>query len=174
MAEVFPQLSRRPRRLRHNVSVRDLVQETQVTVDDFIYPLFVSEGEGTGEPVPSMPGVERHTIEGLVTECRAAAAVGIKAVALFPVTPTELKDDQGSEALNPDCLVLRAVKAVKAALPNLVVITDVALDPYTTTGHDGVLNAEAAMWTMMPRWRSLPRWRWCRLMPEWIGWRLRI
>lgn len=141
MAEVFPQLSRRPRRLRRNVSVRDLVQETQVTVDDFIYPLFVREGEGTGEPVPSMPGVERHTIEGLVTECRAAAAVGIKAVALFPVTPTELKDDQGSEALNPDCLVLRAVKAVKAALPNLVVITDVALDPYTTTGHDGVLNA---------------------------------
>ena len=141
MAEVFPQLSRRPRRLRRNVSVRDLVQETQVTVDDFIYPLFVREGEGTGEPVPSMPGVERHTIEGLVAECRAAAAVGIKAVALFPVTPTELKDDQGSEALNPDCLVLRAVKAVKAALPNLVVITDVALDPYTTTGHDGVLNA---------------------------------
>ena len=88
-----------------------------------------------------MPGVERHTIEGLVTECRAAVAVGIKAVALFPVTPTKLKDDQGSEALNPDCLVLRAVKAVKAAVPNLVVITDVALDPYTTTGHDGVLNA---------------------------------
>lgn len=141
MAEVFPQLSRRPRRLRRNISVRDLIQETQVTVDDFIYPLFVREGEGTGEPVPSMPGVERHTIEGLVTECRAAAAVGIKAVALFPVTPTELKDDQGSEALNPDCLVLRAVEAVKATLPNLVVITDVALDPYTTTGHDGVLNA---------------------------------
>jgi len=112
-----------------------------VTVDDFIYPLFVREGEGVGESVLSMPGVERHTIEGLVTECRAAVAAGIKAVALFPVTPTELKDDQGSEALNPDCLVLRAVKAVKAAVPNLVVITDVALDPYTTTGHDGVLNA---------------------------------
>jgi len=141
MAEVFPQLSRRPRRLRRNASVRDLVQETRVTVDDFIYPLFVREGEGAGESVPSMPGVERHTIEGLVTECRAAVAVDIKAVALFPVTPTELKDDQGSEALNPDCLVLRAVKAVKAAVPDLVVITDVALDPYTTTGHDGVLNA---------------------------------
>ena len=134
-------MSRRPRRLRRNASVRDLVQETRVTVDDFIYPLFVREGEGVGESVLSMPGVERHTIEGLVTECRAAVAAGIKAVALFPVTPTELKDDQGSEALNPDCLVLRAVKAVKAAVPNLVVITDVALDPYTTTGHDGVLNA---------------------------------
>ena len=141
MAEVFPQLSRRPRRLRRNASVRALVQETRVTVDDFIYPLFVREGEGAGEPVPSMPGVERHTIEGLVAECRAAAAVGIKAVALFPVTLVELKDERGTEALNPDCLVLRAVKAVKAAVPDLVVITDVALDPYTTTGHDGVLNA---------------------------------
>ena len=112
-----------------------------MTVDDFIYPLFVREGEGAGEPVPSMPGVERHTIEGLVAECRAAAALGIKAVALFPVTLVELKDERGTEALNPDCLVLRAVKAVKAAMPDLVVITDVALDPYTTTGHDGVLNA---------------------------------
>ena len=141
MAEVFPQLSRRPRRLRRNASVRALVQETRVTADDFIYPLFVREGEGAGEPVPSMPGVERHTIEGLVAECRAAAALGIKAVALFPVTLVELKDERGTEALNPDCLVLRAVKAVKAAVPDLVVITDVALDPYTTTGHDGVLNA---------------------------------
>ena len=141
MAEVFPRLSRRPRRLRRNASVRALVQETQVTVDDFIYPLFVREGEGAGEPVPSMPGVERHKIEGLVAECRAAAALGIKAVALFPVTPVELKDERGTEALNPDCLVLRAVKAVKAAVPDLVVITDVALDPYTNTGHDGVLNA---------------------------------
>ena len=141
MDEVFPQISRRPRRLRSNASVRALVQETQVTVDDFIYPLFVREGEGAGEPVPSMPGVERHTIEGLVAECRAAAALGIKAVALFPVTLVELKNERGTEALNPDCLVLRAVKAVKAALPDLVVITDVALDPYTTTGHDGVLNA---------------------------------
>ena len=141
MAEVFPQLSRRPRRLRRNASVRALVQETQVTVDDFIYPLFVREGEGAGQPVPSMPGVERHKIEGLVAECRAAAALGIKAVALFPVTLVELKDERGTEALNPDCLVLRAVKAVKAAVPDLLVITDVALDPYTTTGHDGVLNA---------------------------------
>ena len=141
MAEVFPQLSRRPRRLRRNASVRALVQETRVTADDFIYPLFVREGEGAGEPVPSMPGVERHTIESLVAECRSATAVGIKAVALFPVTPVELKDERGTEALNPDCLVLRAVKAVKAAVPDLVVITDVALDPYTTTGHDGVLNA---------------------------------
>lgn len=141
MAEDFPQIPRRPRRLRRHASVRALVQETRVTVEDFIYPLFVREGEGAGEPVPSMPGVERHTLNGLVAECRTAAALGIKAVALFPVTPADLKDARGTEALNPDCLVLRAVKAVKAAVPDLVVITDVALDPYTTTGHDGVLNA---------------------------------
>ncbi|MDG2214828.1 MAG: porphobilinogen synthase [Verrucomicrobiota bacterium] len=132
-------LSRRPRRLRRNVATRALLEEARVTVDDFIYPLFVKEGE-SAEDVPSMPGVKRYPIAGLVDECRGAQAVGIRAVALFPVTPPEQKDDQGTEALNADCLVLRAVRAVKAALPDLIVITDVALDPYTSHGHDGVLN----------------------------------
>ncbi len=132
-------LPRRPRRLRRNASIRALVQETRVTAEDFIYPLFVKEGSEP-EDVPSMPGVQRHPLDGLVEECRAAWAVGIRAVALFPVTPGELKDDQGNEALNADCLVLRAVRAVKEALPEMVVITDVALDPYTSHGHDGVLN----------------------------------
>jgi len=112
-----------------------------VTVNDFIYPLFVKEGEDA-EDVPSMPGVKRHSIAGLVNECRAAQAAGIKAVALFPVTPPEQKDEKGSEALNADCLLLRAVRAVKETLPELIVITDVALDPYTSHGHDGVLNDE--------------------------------
>ena len=134
-------LPRRPRRLRRNVATRALLEETRVTVDDFIYPLFVKEGE-SAEDVPSMPGVKRHSIEGLVDECRGAQAAGIRAVALFPVTPLEQKDDQGSEALNTDCLVLRAVRAVKDALPELIVITDVALDPYTSHGHDGVLNSD--------------------------------
>ena len=110
-------------------------------VEDLIYPLFVKEGEGEPEPVHSMPGVVRYTVKGLVAECREAAAAGIQAVALFPVTPPEKKDDAGSEALNPDCLVLRAVSEIKSACPDLVVITDVALDPYTLHGHDGVLNA---------------------------------
>jgi len=132
-------LPRRPRRLRRNASIRALVQETRVTAEDFIYPLFVREGEDA-ENVPSMPGVKRHSIAGLVNECRAAQAAGIRAVALFPVTPSEQKDEKGSEALNADCLVLRAVRAVKDALPELIVITDVALDPYTCHGHDGVLN----------------------------------
>ena len=91
-----------------------------------------------------MPGVKRHSIAGLVDECRAAQAAGIRAVALFPVTPPEQKDEKGSEALNADCLVLRAVRAVKDALPELIVITDVALDPYTSHGHDGVLNDDGA------------------------------
>ena len=110
-------------------------------VEDLIYPLFVKEGEGNPEPVQSMPGVVRHTVKGLVAECREAVAAGIQAVAMFPVTPPEKKDDAGSEALNPDCLVLRAVSEIKSACPDLVVITDVALDPYTLHGHDGVLNA---------------------------------
>ena len=133
---------RRPRRLRRNAATRALLQETHVTVDDLIWPLFVMEGDGASEAVPSMPGVFRHTIAGLLDECRTAAAAGIKAVALFPVTPVALKDEAGTEALNPDCLVLRAVRALKEALPELLVITDVALDPYSTHGHDGVLNAE--------------------------------
>ena len=120
-------LPRRPRRLRRNAATRALLEETRVRVDDFIYPLFVKEGEGA-EDVPSMPGVKRHSIDGLVDECRAAKAAGIKAVALFPVTPLDQKDDQGTEALNTDCLVLRAVRAVKDALPDLIVITDVAMD----------------------------------------------
>ena len=134
-------LPRRPRRLRRNAATRALLEETHVRVDDFICPLFVKEGEDV-EDVPSMPGVKRHSIAGLVNECRAAHTAGIRAVALFPVTPPEQKDEKGSEALNADCLVLRAVRAVKDALPELIVITDVALDPYTSHGHDGVLNDE--------------------------------
>jgi len=142
MGKDFPLFSRRPRRLRQNGGVRDLMQETCVPVNDFIYPLFVKE-DGDAEDVPSMPGVKRHPISGLLDECRAAYGAGIKAVALFPVTPPEKKDDTGSESLNPDCLVLRAVRAVKDVLPELIVITDVALDPYTSHGHDGVLNSDS-------------------------------
>ena len=141
MAEDFQDLTRRPRRLRRNAPTRAVLQETHVRVEDLIYPLFVKEGEGDPEPVHSMPGVVRHTVSGLVAECREAAASGIQAVALFPVTPPEKKDDAGSEALNTDGLVFRAVREIKSACPDLVLITDVALDPYTLHGHDGVLNA---------------------------------
>ncbi|MSU41193.1 MAG: porphobilinogen synthase [Pedosphaera sp.] len=131
----------RLRRLRRTASVRALVQQTRVGVDDLIYPLFVREGGGAAEPVASMPGVGRHSLEGLVAEARAAHELGIRAIAIFPVTPATKKDPRGREALNPKCLVLRAVRAVKKALPDLIVITDIALDPYTSHGHDGVLHA---------------------------------
>ena len=142
MGEKGHNILRRPRRLRRNMGIRALVQETHISAEDFIYPLFVMEGDGKPEAVSSMPGVNRHTIFGLMRECEEAFAAGIRAVALFPVVPIERKDEQGCEALNPDCLVLRAVRELKAALPELLVITDVALDPYTSTGHDGVLNEE--------------------------------
>ena len=141
MVEDSHSLPRRPRLLRRIAPTRALFQETHVRVEDLIYPLFVHELD-SAEPVESMPGVQRHTVGGLVDECREAASAGIRAVALFPVTPAEKKDPQGTEALNPDGLVLRAVREVKTACPDLIVITDVALDPYTTTGHDGILNAD--------------------------------
>ncbi|MEE2715255.1 MAG: porphobilinogen synthase [Verrucomicrobiota bacterium] len=141
MDQRFSPFSRRPRRLRQNAALRALIQETHVKVDDFIYPVFVKEGENA-EDVLSMPGVKRYPIAGLVDECRVAHTAGIRAVALFPVTPPEQKDERGSGALNTDCLVLRAVRALKDAIPELIVITDVALDPYTSHGHDGVLNSD--------------------------------
>ncbi len=131
----------RPRRLRRTASLRSMVEETVLRPADFIAPLFVVEGKGRPEPIKSMPGVSRRCIRDLVKECRALHALGIPAVALFPKLDPKLKDDQGTQALNPDTLVLRAVRAVKTAVPELTVITDVALDPYTSHGHDGVLNA---------------------------------
>jgi len=132
----------RPRRIRRTSAIRDLVQETRVTAADLIAPLFVKEGSEAPEPVGSMPGVFRLNLDDLVAECRALAALGIRGIALFPVTPPALKNPQGTEALNPGCLVLRAVRAVKAAVPELVLFTDIALDPYTSHGHDGVLTPD--------------------------------
>ncbi len=134
-------LSRRPRRLRRFASRRALVEETQLRAADLIAPLFVVDGEPAPEEIGSMPGVFRLSIADLVKECRELHALGVPAVALFPKLDPKLKDETGTEALNPATLVLRAVRAVKAAVPELTVVTDVALDPYTSHGHDGVLNA---------------------------------
>ena len=130
----------RPRRLRRTASLRAMVEETVLRPADFIAPLFVVEGKGRPDPIASMPGVNRLCIRDLVRECRELHKVGVPAVALFPKLDPKLKDDTGTQALNPDTLVLRAVRAVKDAVPELTVITDVALDPYTSHGHDGVLN----------------------------------
>jgi porphobilinogen synthase len=143
MADSFKlDLAVRPRRLRRNASVRALVEETVLRPADFIAPLFVVDGKGAPEPIGSMPGVARLNIVDLVKECRALAKLGVPAVALFPKLDAKYKDDSGSAALHEDALILRAVRAVKKALPELVVMTDIALDPYTTHGHDGLLTAD--------------------------------
>jgi porphobilinogen synthase len=116
-----------------------MVQEVRLHPSDFIAPLFVQEGIAAPTPIASMPGVFRLNLNDLVREARELFELGIRGVALFPVTPCELKTPDGCEALNPDCLVLRAVRAIKAACPGLCVITDVALDPYNSDGHDGLV-----------------------------------
>jgi len=131
---------RRPRRLREKPFVRDLVRENRLGPQDLIWPVFVQEGDGRRDAVAVMPGVERLSVDLLVEEARVARELGIPAVALFPVVPAAKKTPRGDEAWNPDGLVPAAVKALKAALPELGVITDVALDPYTSHGQDGVLD----------------------------------
>ncbi|MBL9187283.1 MAG: porphobilinogen synthase [Opitutaceae bacterium] len=141
MADSHPlALAQRPRRLRRTASLRAMTEETVLRPADFIAPLFVVEGKAAPDPIASMPGVFRLNLSDLVKECRALAKLGVPAVALFPKLDAKLKDDEGTQALNEDTLVLRAVRAVKKALPELTVITDVALDPYTSHGHDGVLT----------------------------------
>ena len=134
----FPR--QRPRRLRRDDFSRRLTRETVLTVDDLIYPLFVLEGKNRREAVTSMPGVERLSIDLLLEECRQAAQLGIPAVALFPVTPPEQKSLDAAEAYNPDGLAQRAIRAIKQALPELGVISDVALDPFTSHGQDGLID----------------------------------
>jgi porphobilinogen synthase len=129
------------RRMRRDDFSRRLMRESRLSVDDLIWPLFVLEGEGQREPVASMPGVERLSIDLLLQEAAHAAALGVPAVALFPVTPAELKSEDAREAFNPEGLAQRAVRALKQQLPELGVITDVALDPFTTHGQDGLIDA---------------------------------
>ncbi len=114
--------------------------ETRLSSADFIYPVFVLDGQGRNEAVPSMPGISRRSIDGLLPELTEAFALGIPAVALFPVIDADKKSLDGSECANPDGLVQRSVKAIKAELPDLAVMTDVALDPYTTHGQDGIID----------------------------------
>jgi porphobilinogen synthase len=130
----------RMRRMRRDDFSRRLMRETRLTCDDLIYPVFVLEGRGEREAVTSMPGIERMSIDLLVEDARNTQALGIPAVALFPVTPQSAKSEDAREAFNPDGLVQRAVRALKDALPGLGVITDVALDPFTTHGQDGLID----------------------------------
>ncbi|HRZ52760.1 MAG TPA: porphobilinogen synthase, partial [Candidatus Contendobacter sp.] len=126
--------------MRRDDFSRRLVRETMLTPADLIQPLFVIEGEQRREPVASMPGVERLSIDQLVREAETLATLGVPAVALFPVTPPEAKSLDAAEAYNADGLAQRAVRALKAAVPELGVITDVALDPFTSHGQDGLVD----------------------------------
>ena len=134
----FPQV--RLRRSRRTVSLRRLVAQTDLSAADLIYPVFVLDGEDRTEPVPSMPGVRRQSIDRLLTELGEAVKLGIPAVALFPVVDDAHKTLNGDECFNPDGLVQRTVQAIKSVYPDLSVITDVALDPYTTHGQDGIID----------------------------------
>ncbi len=134
----FPRI--RLRRNRRTAALRRLVAETGLTPDDLIYPMFVLEGKGKREDVPSMPGVARKSLDGIVEDARETFDLGIPAIALFPVIDAARKSPDGDECANPDGLVQTSVKAIKDALPDLAVITDVALDPYTTHGQDGIID----------------------------------
>lgn len=131
---------KRLRRLRYNTKVRDLVRETILTKNDFIYPLFVIPGEGKVEEIRSMPGVFRFSIDELVKECAEVAALGIPAVILFGIP--DHKDEVGSDAYNDDGIIQRAIRAIKKDVKNLLIMTDVCLCEYTSHGHCGVLNGE--------------------------------
>ncbi|MCH7829958.1 MAG: porphobilinogen synthase [Proteobacteria bacterium] len=134
----FPSI--RLRRSRRTPALRRLVAETKLSADDLIYPVFVLDGKGRAESVPSMPGVSRKSIDNLLVELALARDLGIPAVALFPVIDSELKSLDGAECASSDGLVQRTIRAIKKELPELTVITDVALDPYTTHGQDGIID----------------------------------
>ncbi len=128
--------------MRRDAFSRKLMREHRLTADDLVCPLFVVEGEGRREPIGSMPGIERLSLDLLLAEAQDLARLGIPALALFPVPKPEAKSADGQEAYNPEGLVQRAVRALKATVPALGVITDVALDPYTTHGQDGLIDEQ--------------------------------
>ena len=132
----------RLRRTRANAWSRALHAETLLTPADLIWPLFVTDGKGIEEPIASLPGVSRWSIDMIVSRAKEAHGLGIPCIALFPNTAQELRTNDGREALNPDNLMCRAVRAIKDAVPGIGVLTDVALDPYTAHGHDGIVDEE--------------------------------
>lgn len=130
----------RPRRLRRTPALRRMVRENHLTVDDLIYPMFVMEGEGQKVEIASMPGCYRYSLDLLLTEIAECWNLGIGAIALFPVISESKKDDTATESYNPEGLVQQTVKAIKQNIPEIVVITDIALDPFTSHGHDGLVD----------------------------------
>lgn len=140
--ESYYDQTRRPRRNRKNESIRRLVRENSVSPSQFILPLFVKDGQGLREPIPSMPGVHRLSIDEMIAECKRAFSLGIPGVALFPVIPEEKKDSRATESANPDGLYAKAIRSLKEALPEMQIFTDVAMDPYSSDGHDGIVSED--------------------------------
>ena len=130
----------RPRRLRKSAAIRSLVQENKILASDFIVPLFFMEGEGSKEEIASMPGYFRFTLDLLLQEVKECYDLGLRSVLLFAKVTDELKDNTGTESLNPDGLMQRAIRAIKKVHPEMYVMTDVALDPYSSNGHDGIVE----------------------------------
>jgi porphobilinogen synthase len=137
--------SARPRRLRQAGWIRDLVQEHRLHPSDLIWPLFLVEGHGVRQPITALPGVERLSVDLAVEAAHKAVALGIPMLALFPCTEESLKTEDGREAYNPDSLACKAIKAIKTACPSLGLMADVALDLYTTHGHDGLFDGEKVL-----------------------------
>ena len=133
-------LQRRNRILRQSSSIRSMVAETTLTPNDFIAPLFIDEGENIAFEIPSMPGYYRYSIDNTIKEIKVLWSLGIKSVLLFIKAPDELKDNTGKEAWNDDGLMQRSIKTIKNAVPEMLVMTDVALDPYSSYGHDGIVK----------------------------------
>ena len=133
-------IQKRFRILRNNPAIRSLVAETILTPSDFILPLFIDEGENVVFEIPSMPGYFRRSLDGTIDEVKELWSIGIKCVLLFVKAPDELKDNTGKESWNPDGLMQRSIKAIKDAVPEMIVMTDVALDPYSSFGHDGIVE----------------------------------
>ncbi len=137
---VAPFPTARLRRTRSSASIRDLVRENDLSVGDLIWPVFVRDGEGEEEPIASMPGVTRRSVDKIVEAAKEAADLGIPAICLFPYTDPALKTEDCAEAWNPNNLSNRATRAIKKAVPNIAIMTDVALDPYNINGHDGFVE----------------------------------
>ncbi|MFV0340056.1 MAG: porphobilinogen synthase [Parachlamydiaceae bacterium] len=138
-------LIQRPRRLRRTESIRQLVEETHLLPHHLVSPLFVVEGSNKREPISSLPEVYRHSIDTLLKEIESLAELGVRAIDLFPYIPKERKDSRGSESLRDDNLIFQTVKTVKRTFPELCLMVDVALDPYTDHGHDGIINADGVV-----------------------------
>ncbi len=139
-ASELPRPLRRPRRLRRNQTIRSMLRETRLTPDRLVLPLFIIDGDNRSEAITSMPGHARESIDNVIKRCREARSLGVNAFALFPAIDPALKSPEAQEAVNPENLLCRAVRAIKECIADAYLVTDIALDPYSSMGHDGLVS----------------------------------